>query len=175
MDKIIDKAKSIRLAIFDVDGVLTNGKLLYGADGVEYKAFNVHDGQGIKFLKKTGVEIGIITACPSEIVRKRSKDLGIEHLYQVDKLKYHAYEELKEKLKLSENEIAFVGDDIPDLSVMQHVGLSIAVANARPIVQQYADWVTTAKGGKGAVREVCDFIMLAQGTYNGIVSSYLQR
>lgn len=173
MDQLIKKAKQIRLVIFDVDGVLTNGKLFYGPDGMEYKAFNVHDGQGIKFLKKTGVDVGIITACQSEIVRKRSKDLEIDHLYQVNQPKCQAYETLKEKLNLSKEQIAFVGDDIPDLSVMQLVGFSIAVANAIPIVQKYADWVTRSKGGKGAVREVCDFIMHAQGTYDNVVSSYL--
>ena len=175
MDTISEKAKNIKLVIFDVDGVLTPGTLTYSHDGIEVKNFHVHDGQGIKLLKQSGVDIGIITTCKSPIVKKRMQDLGITHVYQdkVDKLP--AYEELKLKLNLNDEEIAYVGDDIPDLPMLKRVGLAITVSNAPKIIQQHTHWITKAKGGKGAAREVCDFIMQAQGTYQNIIDSYLQR
>ncbi len=175
METISERAKNIKLVIFDVDGVLTAGILSYGTDGIEVKNFHVHDGQGIKLLKQSGVDVGIITTCKSSIVKKRMQDLGIDHLYQnkVDKLP--AYEELKQKLHLSDEQIAYVGDDLPDLPMLKRVGLAITVSNAPKIIQQHTHWITKAKGGKGAAREVCDFIMQAQGTYQTIVDSYLQR
>lgn len=173
MEKIIAKAKNIRLAIFDVDGVLTDGKLFYSQNGIEYKAFNVLDGQGIKFLKKSGVGIGIITACTSPLTTKRMKDLGIEHLYQGNLEKIPAYEDLKTKLNLTDEQIAYTGDDLPDLPLIKKAGLGITVANAPKIMRAHAAWTTHAKGGEGAAREVCELIMEAQGTYQAIINSYL--
>lgn len=175
MDKIIEKAKPIRLAIFDVDGVLTNGKLHYSPNGIEYKEFHVHDGQGMKFLQKSGVEIGIITACTSPIVAKRMQDLGINHVYQGIQDKTTAYHDLKQKLHITDQQIAYVGDDLPDLPLIVKVGLGVTVANAPEVMRKYATWVTHAKGGRGAAREVCELIMHAQGTYKDIIDSYLQR
>jgi 3-deoxy-D-manno-octulosonate 8-phosphate phosphatase (KDO 8-P phosphatase) len=175
MRAISDKAKDIKLVIFDVDGVLTSGILTYGNKGIEVKNFNVHDGQGIKLLKKSGVDVGIITTCKSDIVKQRMQDLGIEHLYQGKTDKLPAYEELKNKLQLTDNQIAYVGDDLPDLPMLKRVGLAITVSNAPKIVQQHTHWITKAKGGKGAAREVCDFIMEAQGTYQTIINLYLDR
>lgn len=175
MDTITEKAKAVRLTIFDVDGVLTNGTLCYGPTGIEYKEFHVHDGQGIKYLQKSGVEIGIITTCTSPIVAKRMKDLGIQHVYQGIHDKLAAYEELKQKLNLLDTQIAYVGDDLPDLPVISKVGLGITVANAPSVMQQYATWVTKAKGGNGAAREVCEMIMRAQGTHEPLIQSLLQR
>jgi 3-deoxy-D-manno-octulosonate 8-phosphate phosphatase (KDO 8-P phosphatase) len=175
MDAIYEKAKHIRLVIFDVDGVLTNGTLMYGPNGAESRTFHVHDGMGLRLMLKSGMEIAIITARRSDIVEKRIQDLGIPHLYQgcIDKLP--PYDELKQKLNLADHEIAYVGDDLPDLPVIRRVGLSITVPNAPKIMQQYADWVTTAKGGKGAAREVCELIMQARGTYEAVVNAYLER
>ena len=175
MNNLTDKAKNIRLIIFDVDGVLTTGYLTYGPQGIEVKNFHVHDGQGMKLLKKSGVEIGVITTCQSDIIKRRMQDLGVEHLYtgRVDKLP--AYEDLKQKLQLTDQQIAYVGDDLPDLPMLKRVELAITVPNAHPLIQQHAHWITKAKGGKGAVREVCDFIMQAQGTYQTLINSYLQR
>lgn len=175
MDSLVTRAKPIRLAIFDVDGVLTAGVLSYGLNGIESKHFNVHDGQGIKLLQQSGVEIGIITTCKSDIVKRRMQDLGIQHVYlgQVDKLP--AYEDLKNKLQLTDQQISYMGDDVPDLPMLRRVGLAITVANAPKIIQEHAHFITKAKGGKGAAREVCDFIMQSQGTYQTIIDSYLNR
>lgn len=175
MATISERAKNIKLVIFDVDGVLTAGILSYGNDGIEVKNFHVHDGQGIKLLKQSGVDVGIITTCRSSIVKKRMQDLGIDHLYQDQVDKLPAYEDLKQKLNLSDEQIAYVGDDLPDLPMLKRVGLAITVSNAPKIIQQHTHWITKAKGGKGAAREVCDFIMQAQGTYQTIIDSYLQR
>jgi 3-deoxy-D-manno-octulosonate 8-phosphate phosphatase (KDO 8-P phosphatase) len=175
MEKIIEKAKSIRLAIFDVDGVLTDGKLHYGPSGIEYKQFNVHDGQGIKYLMQSGVEVGIITACTSTIVAKRMKDLGIQHVYQGIRDKVEAYNDLKQKLNLTDEQIAYTGDDLPDLPLICKVGLGVTVPNGSPILKQHACWITQASGGNGAAREVCDLIMHTQNTYESIINGYLHR
>jgi len=175
MQAIIDKAKNIRLAIFDVDGILTTGILSYGLDGIETKNFHVHDGQGMKLLQKSGVEIGIITSCKSDMVRRRMQDLGITHVYRGVYDKLPAYLELKEKLSLTDSQIAYIGDDLPDLPLLVRAGLAITVPNASDIIKKNSHWVTTAKGGKGAAREVCDFIMQAQGTYSSIIESFLKR
>jgi 3-deoxy-D-manno-octulosonate 8-phosphate phosphatase (KDO 8-P phosphatase) len=175
MESIVEKAKHIRLTLFDVDGVMTPGVLHYGTHGIESKHFHVHDGQGMKLLQKSGVIIGIITTCQSDIVKRRIQDLGIEHLYQGQVNKLPAYEDIKQKLHLSDHQIAYVGDDLPDLPILSRVGLSITVANAPKIIKQYTHWVTKKKGGKGAVREVCELIMEAQGTYSSLIDSYLQR
>lgn len=175
METLSERAKNIKLVIFDVDGVLTAGVLTYSHEGIEVKNFHVHDGQGMKLLMKSGVNIGVITTCKSSIVKRRIEDLGITHLYQDQTDKLPAYEDLKQKLKLRDEEIAYVGDDLPDLPMLKRVGLAITVSNAPKIIQQYTHWITKAKGGKGAAREVCDFIMQAQGTYQSIIDSYLLR
>lgn len=173
MQTLIEKAKKIRLVIFDVDGILTSGTLTYDPNGISYKNFHVHDGQGIKFLKQTGIEIGIITACKSDMVKRRMQDLNIAHVYQGQSEKLAAYENLKQKLQISDEEIAYAGDDLPDLPILKRVGLSITVPNAPKIIQQHVFWVTNKKGGKGAAREICDMIMQAQNTYQSVIDSYL--
>ena len=173
LNNVIEKAKKIRLAIFDVDGVLTTGVLGYGANGLEYKEFHVYDGQGMKFLKKSGVEIGIITACKSKMVTKRMQDLEIAHVYQGSCDKMRDYEDLKLKLNLNDEQIAYIGDDLPDLALIQKAGLGITVPNAPQILQTHANWITTRNGGRGAAREMCELIMNAQGTYTALINSYL--
>ncbi len=175
MDTLIEKAKKIRLAAFDVDGVLTAGGMAYGQGGIESKHFHAHDGQGMKYLQQTGVEIAIITACRSPIIKRRMEDLGILHVYQEQSDKRVAYEDLKRKLQLTDEQIAYTGDDLPDLPILSQAGLAITVANAPKIMQEYVHWTTKNKGGKGAVREICDFIMQAQNTYQNIIDSYLVR
>ncbi len=172
---ILEKAKHIRLVIFDVDGVLTTGELHYGQKGNELKIFHVHDGQGMKFLLQTGVQIGIITARHSDMTTQRMDDLGITYVYQDQADKVVAYEDLKQKLKLTDQQIAYIGDDLADLPLIRRAGLGITVANGIPILQQHAAWVTKAKGGEGAAREVCELIMQAQGSYQTIIQSYLDR
>jgi len=174
MQPLIEAAQKIRLAVFDVDGVLTAGTLSYGVDGIERKHFHVHDGQGMKCLQKSGVAIAIITSCRTEMIQRRMKDLGVLHVYQGIQDKLPAYEDLKQKLNLQDEEIAYVGDDLPDLPMLTRVGLAVTVPNAPRIIQQYVHWTTNAPGGNGAVREVCDFIMQAQGTFQSIIHSYLR-
>ena len=138
MKDLSEKAARIRLLIFDVDGVLTDGSLFVGDDGQEYKAFNSRDGHGIKMLLKYGVEIAIITGRTSRVVEHRMANLGITHVYQGKLDKLPAYEELRGKLGISPEETAYVGDDVVDLPVMRRVGLAIAVQDAHPLAKQHA-------------------------------------
>ncbi|MCU7854805.1 MAG: HAD-IIIA family hydrolase, partial [Candidatus Thiodiazotropha sp. (ex Lucinoma borealis)] len=136
MQDIHTKASGVKLVIFDVDGVLTDGSLYLGDDGQEYKAFNSRDGHGMKMLQKSGVVIGIITGRTSEVVRIRMEGLGIEHVYQGKHDKLPAYQELRGKLGLTDGQVAYVGDDVVDLPIMRRVGLAIAVNDAHPFVIQ---------------------------------------
>jgi 3-deoxy-D-manno-octulosonate 8-phosphate phosphatase (KDO 8-P phosphatase) len=167
------KAQEIKLVIFDVDGVLTDGSLYFGDDGQEYKSFNSRDGHGMKMLQFSGIEIGIITGRTSDVVRHRMQNLGVEHVYQGKQEKLPAFEELKAKLGLQENQIAYVGDDVVDLPIMRRVGLAIAVNDAHALVKQHAHWLTPSPGGRGAAREVCEMIMEAQGTLKPALDYYL--
>jgi 3-deoxy-D-manno-octulosonate 8-phosphate phosphatase (KDO 8-P phosphatase) len=174
MQDILEKAAQVRLVIFDVDGVLTDGSLYLGDDGQEYKAFNSLDGHGMVMLRNSGVEIGIITGRTSEVVRIRMESLGISHLYQGQRDKRPAYRELKQKLGLEDNQIAYVGDDVVDLPVMTRVGLAIAVQDAHPFCRQHAHWTTPSRGGHGAARNVCELIMEAQGKLDDALQAYLR-
>jgi len=170
-----DKAKKIRLLILDVDGVLTSGKLFYGPHGSGIKDFCVYDGMGIKLLRNSGVEVAIITAKQSEAVTFRMQDLNIKHVYQSQSDKLVAYADLKQQLSVDDSEIAYLGDDLPDLPLLRRVGLSVAVPNAPLLIQKHVDFVTEKPGGYGAARELCEFIMKAQGTYDSQIEAYLQR
>lgn len=173
MQDIQSKAASIRLVVFDVDGVLTNGELFIGDDGQEYKAFSSKDGHGMVMLQDSGVQIAIITGRSSEVVRIRMQSLGIQHVFQGKREKLPAYEELKQVTGLSDAQIAYVGDDVVDLPVMTRVGLAIAVQDAHPLTKQHAHWVTGSGGGRGAAREACEMIMAAQGTLESALQAYL--
>ena len=173
MQDILERARRIRLVIFDVDGVLTDGSLFIGDDGQEYKAFNSRDGHGMKMLRSTGVEIAIITGRSSEVVRHRVSDLGIRHVYQGQHDKLVAFDELLKTLNLATEEIAYVGDDVVDLPVMRRVGLAVAVQDAHFLVKQHAHWQTPHCGGRGAGRDVCELIMEAQGTLDAELNKYL--
>ncbi len=173
MQDILEKAAQIRLVIFDVDGVLTDGSLYLGDDGQEYKAFNSRDGHGMKMLQATGVEIGIITGRTSQVVQHRMDSLGIRHVYQGKQEKLPAFEELVAKLGLPPHQVAYVGDDVVDLPVMRRVGLAIAVQDAHPLVRQHAHWSSDQGGGRGAARDVCELIMRAQGTLDAQLQHYL--
>lgn len=174
MQDIQAKAADIKLVIFDVDGVLTDGSLFLGDDGQEYKAFNSKDGHGMKMLQTAGVAIAIITARSSEVVRIRMQSLGIKHVFQGATDKTVAYAQLKQEAGLDDRQIAYVGDDVIDLPVMCQVGLAIAVADAHRLVKQHAHWSTSNNGGRGAAREVCELLMEAQGKLNTILNSYLR-
>jgi len=173
MQDIQKKAAAIRLVVFDVDGVLTDGSLYIGDDGQEYKAFHSKDGHGMVMLQQAGVEIAIITGRTSEVVRIRMSSLGIQRVYQGKREKLPAYEELKQASGFSDQQIAYVGDDVVDLPVMTRVGLAIAVQDAHPLTKQHAHWVTPSGGGRGAAREVCELIMEAQGSLQPALQRYL--
>jgi len=175
MKDIEEKARQIKVVIFDVDGVLTDGSLFIGDDGQEYKAFNSRDGHGLKMLQKTGVIVAIITGRTSEVVKHRMRDLGVTHLYQGQHDKTVAFADLLKTLNVSADECAYVGDDVVDLPVMGQVGLAIAVADAHPMVIKHSHWQTPHGGGRSAGRDVCEFIMEAQGSLHDELESYLHK
>ncbi len=172
-EELRKKAQSIRLAVFDVDGVMTDGRLYFTSLGDEIKAFNVKDGLGLNLIRKTGIEIAIITGRRSELVARRAKDLKIEHLVQGREDKKSALLELIQTLNLDASQVAYMGDDLPDLPAIRFAGLGVTVADANAIMKQHADLITERTGGDGAVREFCDWLMLAQGTLNETLDSYL--
>lgn len=173
MTDLHTKAKPIKLVIFDVDGVLTDGRIYLSDSGHEFKAFHALDGMGIKMLLKAGLEVGIITARTSELLSKRANELGIQHVYQGQYPKDNAYNELKATLSLDHHEIAYVGDDLPDLALIRKSGFGVAVCNAAPFVLEHADYTTTNLGGQGAVREVVELILQAQDKLNAVHDSFL--
>jgi len=173
MQDIREKAANIRLIVFDVDGVLTDGSLFIGDDGQEYKAFHSKDGHGMVMLQQTGVEIAVITGRTSEVVRIRMASLGIERVFQGKREKLPAYEELKQVTGFSDEQIAYVGDDVVDLPVMIRVGFAVAVQDSHALTKQHAHWVTPSNGGRGAAREVCELIMDAQNTLQPALQHYL--
>ena len=171
--EVLARAEKVKLVVFDVDGVLTDGRLLLGDNGVEYKAFDSRDGHGMKMLGKTGIELAIITGRRSQLVAERMASLGIAHVHQGHASKLPVFEKLIADLDLTEDQAAYVGDDVTDLGVMARVGLAIAVANAHPLVLEQAHWHTLGHGGRGAAREVCDLLMHAHGTLEGVHRDYL--
>lgn len=174
MQVVMEKARKLKLLILDVDGVLTDGKLFFDNEGNEYKAFHARDGHGIELLRQTGVEVAVISGRKSNSVALRMKNLGIEYVYQGHENKIAAFNEIIEKLRITPDQAAHVGDDLLDLPIMTRVGLAIAVNDANFAVKQRADWHTRLPGGHGAVREVCDLIIQAQGHFDEVVSAYLK-
>jgi 3-deoxy-D-manno-octulosonate 8-phosphate phosphatase (KDO 8-P phosphatase) len=173
MDKVNERAAGIRLVIFDVDGVLTDGSLYIDADGRELKAFHSRDGHGMKMLMDSGVEIGIITGRTAAVVDHRMASLGIRHVYQGQKEKLPAFNELIGKLGLAVDQVAYVGDDVVDVPILRRVGLAVTVPEAHDLVHEHVHYVTSLGGGRGAAREVCELIMAAQGTLADRLQRYL--
>ncbi|MBC3861249.1 HAD family hydrolase [Undibacterium jejuense] len=173
MKDAIQKAARIKLMIFDVDGILTDGSLHFGPDGEALKTFNVLDGQGIRLLQNAGIATAIISARSSAIVSKRASDLGITHVRQGIHDKKSTFMDLLAELNLAGNECGFIGDDVIDLPVLSRVGFAASVPNGHAEVRSRVDYVTSATGGKGAVREVCDFILKAQNKYELALAEYL--
>lgn len=171
-DAVIAKAAVVKLAIFDVDGVLTDGRLYFGAEGEVLKVFHVQDGLGLKLLQKSGVAVAIISSRQSEIVLQRLKNLGVKHIFQGHENKLIPFKKILDLLKLTPKQVAYTGDDLPDLPLIQQVGLGICVPNAHPLLKQAASWQTQTPGGHGAVREVCELIMQAQGTLHPAYQQY---
>ena len=174
LSPVEQRAKKIKVIVFDVDGVMTDGSLMIGDDGQEYKSFHSLDGLGMKLLKATGVEMAIITGRTSNVVTKRAETTGIAHFYQGVEDKLEAFEDLVKKMNVSPEECAFMGDDIVDLPPMRRAGLAITVPTATPVVKQYAHYTTQAQAGRGAVREVCELLMKAQGTFDGQMAQFLK-
>ncbi len=158
-----ERARLVRLAIFDVDGVMTDGTLYIGAQGEAFKAFNILDGHGVKMLQAAGIATAIISGRSSEAVTRRAAELGIAHVVQGSADKVAAFEALRTRLGVDATACAFVGDDLPDLDVMRRCGLAVAVDNAVQAVKEAAHYVTRARGGGGAVREFCEMVLRARG------------
>lgn len=175
MNNLTEKAKKIKCLVCDVDGVLTDGLLILDNNGNESKAFHVQDGMGLKLLRSAGIEVAIITTARNEVIDHRMDQLGVKYYFkgQVDKRK--AFAQLKAELGLEDEAFAYIGDDLPDLPIIQQVGLGVAVANAVPRVKEFADWQTTLHGGRGAVRELCDIILHAQNLEEKALEGYLNE
>ena len=173
MRDLLTKAAQIQLIIFDVDGVLTDGRLYLGNDGNEFKAFHIRDGHGIKMLLEGGVEVAIISGRHAASVERRMNDLGVRYAYLGVNDKLTAFHSLLARLGLTAEQVAYVGDDLIDLPVMTQVGLAIAVQDADPFVKQHAHWQTPSPGGRGAARDVCELILEARGQLADLRSRYL--
>jgi len=165
-------AGNIRLLILDVDGVLTDGSIILDNEGNEFKAFHVRDGHGLKMLSRTGIQIALITGRHSKVVERRAHELGITEVYQKCFKKIVAYEQLLQKFKVTDSEVAYIGDDIVDLPVLKKVGLPVAVADAVDETKDVAQFITQNRGGRGAVREVCDLILRAKGKWKELLDEY---
>jgi 3-deoxy-D-manno-octulosonate 8-phosphate phosphatase (KDO 8-P phosphatase) len=170
--ELLEIAKNIKFLILDVDGVLTDGSIILDNEGNEFKSFHVRDGHGIKMLLRAGINIAIITGRYSRVVERRAQELGIKDVFQRYHDKRIAYKQLAEKYSLNDKEIAYVGDDIVDIPILKRCGFSVVVADADDKVKAVATMITERRGGRGAVREVCDFILKAKGLWQDIVDGY---
>lgn len=160
------KAANIRLLLLDVDGVLTDGRIIVDDRGVETKHFHVRDGQGIALLKRAGIEVGFITGRKSRVVGHRARDLKVSLLFQGVDDKLAIYEQIKKKIALTDPQIAYVGDDMIDLPVLRRVGFAVAVGDGWPELKSLVDYVTVTSGGRGAVREVAELLLKSQGKWS---------
>ncbi len=172
---VVAKAREVKLLALDVDGILTDGKLYFSGAGDAMKAFTTQDGLGIKLLQRAGIEVAIITGRRSSIVEKRAAELGITQLFQGDDEKIVCLKRLASQLNLEPNQLAFMGDDLPDLPPIIYSGLGATVPNAVPIVQHYADWQSSRPGGSGAVRLLCELILAAQGKLDSTYDALLEK
>jgi 3-deoxy-D-manno-octulosonate 8-phosphate phosphatase (KDO 8-P phosphatase) len=166
------RAQNIKLLLLDVDGVLTDGGIFIDDRGVETKRFDVRDGQGITLLRRAGIEVGFITGRSSESVRRRARELGVKLLYQRVRVKIDVYERIKRNTGLADAQIAYIGDDLMDAAIMTHAGLAIAVNDSWSGVKPLAHYVTRRRGGRGAVREVCELLLDAQHLFDGALAAY---
>ncbi|MDD5496076.1 MAG: HAD-IIIA family hydrolase [Candidatus Omnitrophica bacterium] len=170
--EVTARAKKVKFLILDIDGVMTDGRIIYSIYGDELKFFDVQDGFGITLLNAAGIKSVIITAKKSKVVRARARDMNIAKTYQGFSDKLIPYEDMLKKFNASPDEICFMGDDLVDLPVLKRVGFGVAVSNAVEEVKKNAHYVTTASGGRGAVREVCDLILKTQGKWDAAISKY---
>jgi 3-deoxy-D-manno-octulosonate 8-phosphate phosphatase (KDO 8-P phosphatase) len=168
----MERASRIRLLILDVDGVMTDGGIILDNDGNELKAFHVRDGHGLKMLQREGIHVAIITGRRSKVVERRAAELGITEVHQGCRKKLEAYEKILEKFGVKDDETAFIGDDIVDIPLMVRAGLPISVADAVEDTRSRALMVTENPGGRGAVREVTDILIIARGRWDEIIKTY---
>ncbi len=171
---ITERARKVKILVLDVDGVLTDGRIIYGNYGDELKNFDVNDGLGILLVKRSGLKCVILTAKASKIVAKRAKELGIDKVYQGFHYKAVALEKIRKKFKINDEDICFVGDDLIDIPVLKKAGLAVCPPNAMDEVRPFAHFITKKRGGHGAVREVCDLILKAQGTWESVTARYFE-
>jgi 3-deoxy-D-manno-octulosonate 8-phosphate phosphatase (KDO 8-P phosphatase) len=157
------RAKKIRMLLLDVDGVLTDGRIILDNQGNEMKSFHVRDGHGIKLVQRSGIIVGIITGRKAEVVNIRARELAIDEVHQGSMEKVAVYESLLTKYNLRDDQVCFVGDDIVDVGILKRVGLPVAVADCDPAVLPHVRWITRSAGGRGAVREVADLLLRSQG------------
>lgn len=169
-----DIARNIKLLILDVDGVLTDGGIILDNEGNEFKLFHVRDGHGIKMIQRAGIQVAIITGRSSKVVERRANELGITEVYQGRYKKAETFKHITKKLKAAEKEVAYIGDDIVDIPLFKRVGLSIAVDDATDEAKSYAMMITKNRGGRGAVREVCDFLLKSKGLWEPMMREYLE-
>lgn len=167
---VLEQAGGVRLVLFDVDGVLTDGTVYAGGSGDPLQAFHIHDGKGLHMLREAGLEVGWITARGGQAVMRRAEELGIEHVLRGRSQKGRSLLEIAELLGIPPQACAYTGDDIIDLPAMRHAGLGVAVADAHPHVRDKADWITQHPGGRGAVREVSELILYARGELTAMLT-----
>ncbi len=167
-----EKLQHIKILIMDVDGVMTDGRIIINDDGRETKNFDVRDGHGIKLVQRYGIEVALLTGRQSEVVKHRANELGITEVHQKIFNKKEVFVEILQKNNLNANQAAFIGDDIIDIPVLKEAGFSATVADAIDIVKKTVDYVTKNKGGRGAVREVCEMLLQAQGRWPEIAAKY---
>jgi len=170
--ELLEKAKKIKLLLLDVDGVLTDGRIIYDSSGRDMKFFDVHDGLGVYSLKKAGIKTILITAKGSWAIRPRARDMQVEAVFENISPKTSVLEKILKKYKVNTEEVCFVGDDLVDLCLMKKVGLPIAVFNAAPEIKQAAAYITLKHGGRGAVREVTELILKAQNRWQEMIEAY---
>lgn len=167
-----EKARKVKLLLLDVDGVLTDGKIIYDSEGRDLKIFDVKDGLGVYLLKKAGILTILITARSSKVIKLRAKDMEVEEIFENAEDKRKILDHILRKYRVSSKEVCFVGDDLVDLSVMKRVGLAISVRDSCPEIKKISDYITKRKGGEGAVREVCELILKAKRKWEDLVSLY---
>jgi 3-deoxy-D-manno-octulosonate 8-phosphate phosphatase (KDO 8-P phosphatase) len=167
-----NKLKDIQLLLLDVDGVLTDGSIIYSDEDSETKVFNVKDGFGLKLVMSAGIKVGLVTGRTSKALHHRCRDLGIRYIYDGVQQKAQLLDKIVLETGVGADNTAFIGDDLPDIPLMRRIGLSIAVADAHEMVRDYSDWITSAPGGRGAVREVCDALLKARGVWEKMMEQY---
>jgi len=173
--ELVSRIKNLRMIIFDVDGVMTDGTIYYSDAGIEIKGFDVKDGHGMKLLLRAGIELGIITGRYSKTVELRAQEIGIRYVYQNAKVKLDAYQKILEATGFSDEEMGYVGDDLIDIPVMKRVGWAVAVADASPHILPFAHYVTKRPGGRGACREVCEMVLQVKGLWEKVTNRYFLK